>query len=145
MLDRMTWHRKQADEHASLGNKLTNVARRMIAITDQLDPTKKAINAELNLRTMERYSTQASKLASKKELSAVQIDQIKKEAEDINRKTKAQDHRINRTNEKLDAQENVDRIQKAGQEFDEMNAVILTCNVHNTLHYPKIKRIADAT
>ena len=74
------WMQRQAGEHAKLGNKLINTARRMKANADA-DKSKKTKedNEEINKKTLESYAELANKLAKGRELNEKQKQSIKEQ------------------------------------------------------------------
>ena len=67
---RAEWLRGMIHDHGEMGNKLINVARRMIVIAaNKNDKAKAEINRHYNSKTLEAYRKTAEERSKKKDLS----------------------------------------------------------------------------
>ena len=75
---RAEWLRAMSHDHAEMGNKLINVARRMKSMAmNKHDKAKAEINQKYNEDTMQAYKRTAEARSKKKELTDKQKQQIK--------------------------------------------------------------------
>ena len=82
----MDWLKESASNHTILGNKLSNIAKRMMVNgRSREDAARCKINENTNEHTMGRYMQIAGKAARKKNLDDYQKKQIK---ENINKNMK---------------------------------------------------------
>jgi hypothetical protein len=136
------WMQRQAGEHAKLGNKLVNTARRMKANADA-DKSKKTKeeNEEINKKTLEAYAKLANKLAKGRELNEKQKQCIKEQWNNFKQKQEKQKQKGNESKIAQEAEDFINLKQQAGQEFHEMAEQVSMCEASNSIHAAKLERI----
>ena len=139
----MAEEEKSASTHTILGNKLSNIAKRMKANERHKGDTKRyQENVATNERTKDKYKQRAEQASRKKQLDQQQRKQVEGNLRKQHKKKRGASGEREAEVKKA-MEEIIDSMQQDAYEIDELRKEVDSCDVTNIIHSAKISRIAE--
>ena len=136
------WLRNQAEAHTILGNKITNVARRMKAGDKHgRGQQSEGSNRHYNQSTIKAYEKVSGKMAKNRTMTQEQKDKVEIKWRNTGSRKIRKEEQRKQEDEAL--QQHIEEIEQAATEFHEMAQEVETCDIDNVIHSAKLTRLGS--